>query len=158
MATCVEPFEAAEHRDPTPQVPVWKRIDIDAHATGLISISISKLTWPCRFCSARFLFSIPMPRNFPAALSAVCTQPACAAGASVAQSGRARLPRERQVATRSTRKTSIALFDSKSRCVTFGNWWPAKIPRQPKPSHYFLPGNKYKVKFRGRDQRSRPEA
>ena len=30
MATCVEPFEAAGRSDPTPQVPVHKRIDIDA--------------------------------------------------------------------------------------------------------------------------------
>ena len=66
------------------------------------------------FCSASPCLATSLP-----ALPAVCTQPACAAGAStVAQSGRARLRRERQVATRSTRKTSIALFDSKSRCVT----------------------------------------
>ena len=88
-----------------------------------------------------------MPRNFPAR-SACRLHPTCVCGGcfDCRPVGARKTSKRKASRDKKYEKDIHSAFRLKVEVRYFGNWWPAKI-RDSEPSHYFLPGNKYKVKF-----------
>ena len=115
----------------------------------------------CRFCFCRIAVQhiIAMPRNSSAGSSKAGPSPrlhkGCVCGwcFDCSVPGTPKTPKRKRKASRDQRyeekiKSSHRL---KVEVLYFGHWYPAMI-LNGEPSHLFLPGNKYKVKFDDDDE------